>query len=118
MEEKKEILVDFIPKKKYIKAEGFKKYYITGAIGGFRNPYDFRLTFYNIDSNEFLIETQVIKGEKEIKENELLNKLSQKEMLFNLQCEVIMTERAARELCTFIGKELETIDKNKKKGIT
>lgn len=93
-------------KRKYIKSEDFKKYYVTGAIGGFRNPYDFRLTFYNINSNDFLLQTQKLK-EQNLTEDEYIKIISEKEMPHEIQCELIMTEQAVKELHTFLGKELK-----------
>ncbi len=113
--EKRTLVVDFKPKHKYIKSEEFKKYYVTGAIGGFRNPYDFRLTFFNVDSNEFLIKAQDIKSETKLDKNDLMKKLSQREMPNIQQCELIMSERTVRELYNFIGKELEIFDEMKEK---
>ena len=110
MEEKKPIIIDFKPKPKYEKSDEFKKYYVTGAIGGFRNPYDFRLTFFNVDSNEFILKTQDIKSLEELDENGIKQKLAQREMLHILQCELIMSERALIELYNFIGKELKILD--------
>ncbi len=93
-------------KKKYIKSDNFKSYYITGAIGGFKNNYDFRLTFFKDDINEVILKRD------EIIENEAINK-NEKEEIFSkvrvpctLECEVIMTERALIELYNFIKKEL------------
>ncbi len=108
MEKRK--IIKIKPKKIYTKAEDYKRYYVTGAIGGFRNPYDFRLTFYNIDSNEFLLKTQNLKENKNIPDVEIQNKLKEVEMTHILQCELIMTEQAVKELYEFLKKEMKILD--------
>ena len=39
------------------KDQDFKKYYVTGAIGGFKNKYDFRLSFYNMETNDLIMKS-------------------------------------------------------------
>ncbi len=96
-------------KRGYIKSNDFKEYYVTGAVGGFRNPYDFRLTFYNVNSNDFLIRTLKIKGENPTGD-EYKKKVSEMEMPHELLCEIIMTEQVVKELHTFLGKELKILE--------
>ncbi len=92
-------------KRKYVKSDNFKSYYVTGAVGGFRNLYDFRLTFYNVNSNDFVFQTIKLK-EQNLSEDEYLKILSEKEMPHEILCELIMTEQAVKELHKFLGKEL------------
>lgn len=106
-------IIEIKPKRIYKKADDFKKYYVTGAIGGFRNPYDFRLTFYNIDSNEFVLRTQALKENKNIDDFELQNKLKEYEMPHILMCELIMTKQAVKELYNFLKKELKILSELK-----
>ncbi|MFX1361362.1 MAG: hypothetical protein ACFFDL_15745 [Promethearchaeota archaeon] len=106
-------IFEFKPLKKYIKSPDFKNYYVTGAIGGFRNPYDFRLSFFNVDSNEFVMNTQNLK-DKKFSEKEFSEKLSNVEMNHTIVCELIMTEKTAREIYNFLGKELELLEDKKK----
>lgn len=94
-------------KRKYIKSQDFKKYYVTGAIGGFRNPYDFRLSFYDVDTNELVAKAENLKSEKEITKLELKNYLDKMEMPLTLTCELIMSKKAVIELFNFIRKELK-----------
>jgi len=114
MAEKEIKEVVFEPKNTYKKSEGFKQYYVTGAVGGFRNPYDFRLSMYNIESNDFLVETLDIKDNKSKSEEDLSKKLAKIDFIHTLVCELIMTEQAARELHAFLGKELNQVEKSKK----
>lgn len=109
--EKKRIF-EFKAKKKYIKAPDFKMFYVTGAVGGFRNPYDCRLSFFNVDSNEFVIKTQNLK-DKKLSVEEISKKFSNVEMLHIILCELIMTEQTARELHDFLGKELKLLGEKK-----
>ena len=105
MEENQMISVK--PKKKYIKSQDFKKYYVTGAIGGFRNPYDFRLSFYDVDTNELVAKAENLKSEKGFTKLELKNYLDKMEMPLMLTCELIMSKKAVIELFNFIRKELK-----------
>ena len=107
-------IVRFKVKKKYEKANDFKRYYVTGAIGGFKNPYDFRLSFFNVDSNDFTLKTQNLKDKNELSDEDLSKKLSEIEMTHLIQCELIISEQAVREIYNFIGKELEALEKIKK----
>lgn len=106
----KEKIIEFRIKKKFKKDRDFKQYYVTGALGGFRNPYDFRLTFYNVNSNEFVLRTQNLKENKKLNDEELKKTLSEMEMPHILQCELIMTDQAVRELYNFLEKELKIKD--------
>ncbi|MBD3342557.1 MAG: hypothetical protein GF353_25885 [Candidatus Lokiarchaeota archaeon] len=103
----------YIVKKKYLKIRDFKQYYVTGAIGGFRNPYDFRLTFYNVDTNDLLIKTQNMKNKSETDEENLEKEISNIRIPHLLQCELIMTERTVREIYKFLGRELKMLEKSK-----
>ena len=94
-------------KKKYIKSQDFKRFYVTGAIGGFRNPYDFRLSFYDVDTNEFVVKAENLKIEKGITKLELKNYLDEMEMSLTLKCELVMSKKAVIELYNFIQKELK-----------
>jgi len=96
-------------KRTHQKAPDFKSYYVTGAIGGFRNPYDFRLTFYQDDINTAVIKKNEILQNQDLNEKEIEEVISNIEIPFYLKCEVIMTELAARELYNFLGKELESL---------
>jgi len=96
-------------KKKYVKSDDFKRYYVTGAVGGFRNPYDFRLTFYNVNSNDFVFQTLKLK-EQNLSEDEYKKIISEKEMPHEILCELIMTEQAVKELHNFLGKELKILE--------
>ena len=100
-------------KRKYVKLDDFKSYYVTGAVGGFRNPYDFRLTFFNVNSNDFLVKTQELKGQH-LTEDEYIKIVSEMEMPHEISCQLIMTEQAVKELHTFLGKELEINEKIRK----
>jgi len=101
-------------KKEYEMDDSFRSYYITGAIGGFRNPYDFRLAFYNIDTTKFILDTQEFKEDENLTEEERFDKLKNTEMSHKILCEIIMSEQAVREIYTFLGKELEELEKLKK----
>ena len=94
-------------KKKYIKSLDFKRYYVTGAIGGFRNPYDFRLSFYDVDTNELVVKAENLKIEKGLTKLDMKNHLSELEMSLTLTCELVMTKKAVVELYNFIRKELK-----------
>lgn len=94
-------------KKKYIKSQDFKRYYVTGAIGGFRNSYDFRLSFYDVDTNEFVVKAENLKIEKGLTKLDLKNHLSKMEMSLKLTCELVMSKKAVIELYNFIQKELK-----------
>lgn len=94
-------------KRKFIKSQDFKRYYVTGAIGGFRNPYDFRLSFYDVDTNEFVVKAENLKVEKGLTKLELKNHLDMMEMPHTLTCELIMSKKAILELFNFIRKELK-----------
>jgi hypothetical protein len=94
------------------KTEDFKTHYVTGAIGGFKNKYDFRLSFYNIDSNGFILKMKNISEKTDI-ENALEDDKDLR-MKHNVVCEVIMSEPAVRELYDFIGRQLEAMEKAKK----
>ena len=102
-------------KKEYKKSENFKSYYITGAVGGFKNNYDFRLTFFKDNINEVVLKRE------EIRENETINQIEKEEIFSNvrvpctLECEVIMTERALIELYNFIRKELNFLKETPKR---
>ncbi len=109
----KEKHIDIKIRRRYEKSNDFIKYYVTGAIGGFKNPYDFRLSFYNVNSNDFLMQTQKFK-ELNLSEDELSKKISKMEILYEIQCELIMTEQAAKELYNFLGKELKNLEEMKK----
>jgi len=104
----------FKPKRNYKKIPDFKSYYVTGAIGGFRNPYDFRLAFYQDDINDVIIKKNKILEEEYLTEEEITEKISKIDIPFILKCEIIMTELAAKELYNFLGKELQTFEQIKK----
>jgi len=108
--------IEFKIKRKFRKAANFKSHYVTGAIGGFKNKYDFRLSFYNLDTNNFILRMQNIKGEKGPPDEEEIKKIEKIDMDHNVVCEVIMSETAAKELYNFIGKELEIRKKTKEKS--
>ena len=112
MENEKPIFIKF--KKKYEKAENFQRYYITGAIGGFKNPYDFRLTFYNVDSNDFTIKSEHLKNDKSLSREDLISKLEEIKMPHLLQCEIIMSKQAATEIYNFLKKELTRVEELEK----
>lgn len=112
VEEKKEIIL-IKTKRKFKKADNFQKFYVTGAIGGFKNAYDFRLTFYNIDSNEFILKSQSLKDNKNMTNSDFKDKLSEIEVPHILKCELIMTEKAVKELYNFLKIELESLRKSK-----
>ncbi len=114
MAEKETEEVVFEPKKVYKKSEDFKRYYVTGAVGGFRNPYDFRLSMYNVESNDFLIESLDVKDKIPKSKEEMAKKLSKIDFVHTVVCELTMTEQAARELYAFLGKEVEQAEKSKK----
>jgi len=103
-----------IKKRKYEKDSSFKSYYVTGAIGGFRNPYDFRLAFYNVDTTEFNLDMQKLTQSKELSEEEKVKKIQEKGMNHKVLCEIIMTEEVTREIYNFLGKELENLEKMKR----
>ena len=94
-------------KRKYIKSQDFKRYYVTGAIGGFRNAYDFRMSFYDVDTNEFVAKTENLKVEKGFTKLELKNYLDKMEMPHMLTCELVMSKKAVIELFNFMRKELK-----------
>ncbi len=104
----------FKPKRNYKKIPDFKSYYVTGAIGGFRNPYDFRLAFYQDDINDVIIKKNKMLEEENLTEEEITEKISKMDILFFLKCEIIMTELAAKELYNFLGKELQVREQIKK----
>ncbi|KKN47084.1 hypothetical protein LCGC14_0666500 [marine sediment metagenome] len=110
----KEKIIDIKIRRKYEKSNDFKKYYVTGAIGGFKNQYDFRLSFFNVNSNDFLMQTQKFK-EQNLSEDELSKKISKMEMPHEIQCELIMTEQAVKELYNFLGKELKALEERRQK---
>ena len=97
--------------KKYEKIDDFKSYYVTGAIGGFKTKYDFRLSFYNIDTNDFIMKAEDKKSKENIRDEELAKHITDLELKHNVMCEVIMSEPAARELHQFIGRQLKARDK-------
>ncbi|MGV9206193.1 MAG: hypothetical protein ACOC44_19485 [Promethearchaeia archaeon] len=80
-------------------------YYVTGAIGGFKNKYDFRLSFYNTDTNGLIEKLQNMQSDKEIGNEELIEETQNLELKNNILCEVIMSELAIRELYQFIGRQ-------------
>lgn len=98
----------------YKKSESFKTYYVTGALGGFRNPYDFRLAFYNVDTTKFLIDTQPIKQNKELTQEEKNDAVTNTTMEQKVLCEMIMSERAVIELHDFLGREIARIEEIRK----
>ncbi len=106
-------LKKYQPKKKYIKAQNFEKYYVTGAIGGFRNPYDFRLSFVNIDTNSLIIKNNELL-EQNLNKDDIEKRMSEQLLTVELQCELIMTKRAVVELHNFLGKELKQLKKIEK----
>ena len=93
-------------KKEYIKSEDYKSYYVTGAMGGFKNNYDFRLMFFKDDINEVVLKREEIRENEELNQNEKEDIFSKVKVPCKLECEVIMTERALIELYNFIQKEL------------
>ncbi len=93
-------------KKEYKKSENFKSYYITGAVGGFKNNYDFRLTFFRDDINGVVLKREEIRDNETLNQNEKEEIFSKVRVPCTLECEVIMTERALIELYNFIKKEL------------
>lgn len=93
----------------YKKSENFKSYYVTGAAGGFKNPYDFRLTFFRDDINDLIrIRNQYIN--ENLSDEEIKKRLSETKVPFILQCELIMTEKSALELYNFLGNELKKLN--------
>lgn len=98
------------------KDKDFKKYYVTGAIGGFRNRYDFRLTFYDLGTNDLILQSDPIKFDRDLSEDEKLEKINQLKLKNTLLFEVIMTEEAVKELYAFLGKELKKLETMKEAG--
>ncbi|MHA1757014.1 MAG: hypothetical protein ACTSVV_09605 [Promethearchaeota archaeon] len=116
MNDKREL--DLKIKSKFEISPDFKRYYVTGALGGFRNPYDFRLSFFNIKSNDFLLILEKFK-EKGLSEDEFKKEISNLKMPHEIVCELIMSKQAVQELYEFIGKELaaqEKIENESKKS--
>ena len=105
-EEKK----SFKLKKEYQKSESFKSYYVTGALGGFQNQYDFRLAFYKDEVTDVLLEREKIITNDDLNKNEKEKIISKMKVPCTLECEIVMPERSVIELYKFIQKEL----KNKK----
>ncbi len=97
------------PNRIFKKIPDFKTFYVTGAIGGFRNPYDFRLTFYNEDTNSVILERQKISQNENLEQDEIDKNLLELEIPTICQCELVMTELAAKELHNFLGKELKAL---------
>ncbi|MBD3212947.1 MAG: hypothetical protein GF311_10095 [Candidatus Lokiarchaeota archaeon] len=93
--------------RKYEKIDDFRSYYVTGAIGGFKTKYDFRLSFYNIDTNDFIMKAEEKKSRKNVRDEELEELVTDLELKHDVMCEVIMSETAARELHQFIGRQLK-----------
>ncbi|MGV9171910.1 MAG: hypothetical protein ACOC44_09225 [Promethearchaeia archaeon] len=101
-------------KKKYKKDSSFKSYYATGAIGGFQTPYDFRLAFYNVNTTNFILDTIELKQDEDLAKDEKIKKVKNAKMEHNILCEIVMTERAVREIYNFLGKELEELEERRK----
>ncbi|MFO8020802.1 MAG: hypothetical protein R6U96_19420 [Promethearchaeia archaeon] len=106
---------DIKVRKKFEKVEEFKSHYVTGAIGGFKNKYDFRLSFYNTDTNSLIEKLQNMQSDKEIGKEELIEETQDLELRNNIVCEVIMSEPAIRELYQFIGRQLKEKEKIEEK---
>ena len=98
--------------KTYEKAEQFASYYVTGAIGGFNNKYDFRMGFYNIDTLDHTLQVQHLSPQK-LPPEEYIEKISKVKMPHKILCEVVMTEKAAKELHSFLGRQLSLLEKLK-----
>jgi len=117
MLKKEEIEKEIIQvRSKFEKDKNFKKYYVNGAIGGFKNKYDFRLAFYDTEINDLIIQTDPIKFNKDLSKEEKLNLMNQLEIKNNILCEIIMAEQAVKELYAFLGKELEKLKRIKESG--
>ncbi len=99
------------------KSEDFKSHYVTGAIGGFKHKYDFRLGFYNVGTTDFFINLENSKSNKKSNGKDLKDIIRNEGIKVSntLVCEVIMSEPAIRELYQFIGKELKALEKSKEK---
>ena len=104
----KEELIEI--KRVFKKDKDFKKYYVNGAIGGFRNKYDFRLTFFDLETNDLVIKSDPIKFDKNLTQEEKFERLRKLEFQNTLVCELIITEEAVRELYAFLGKELKKFE--------
>lgn len=116
MEEKK-IEKELIQiKSEFKKDKDFKKYYAVGAVGGFKNKYDFRLSFYDIESNDLIIKSDPIKIDPDLSDEEKLKKFNKLTMEKTLLFELIMTEQSVRELHKFLGKELDMLEMMKEEG--
>ncbi len=107
---------EFRLKKEYKKSEDFKSYYVTAALGGFKNQYDFRLAFYKDDINEVVIEREKILGDENLNESEKFEKISKLKVPCTIDCELIMPRRTVIELFNFIKRELELQKERRKKG--
>ena len=59
------------------------------------------------------MQTQKLK-EQNLSGDEFSKKISKMEMPHEIQCELIMTEQAAKELYNFLGKELKNYEERKK----
>lgn len=96
-------------KKEYKKSEVFKSYYVTGALGGFQNQYDFRLAFYKDEVTDVLFKREDIINNEDLNENEKNIIISKMRVPCTLECEIVMPERSVVELYNFIQKELKNI---------
>lgn len=94
-------------KKDYKKSEEFKSYYVTGAIGGFKNQYDFRLAFYKDEVNDVILKREEIRENENLNEEEKDEMVSKMRVPCTLECEIIMPELSVIQLYNFIRKELE-----------
>ena len=94
-------------KKEYKKSEDFKSYYVTAALGGFQNQYDFRLAFYKDDVTDVLLKREKIITNDDLNENEKEKIISKMKVPCTLECEIVMPERSVFELYNFIQKELK-----------
>ncbi len=108
--EKNSKKIDIPIEKIFKKKADFKSHYVTGAIGGFKTQYDFRLSFYNIGINDFIMNLENAHLTEEFQKKDLEQNLKKFKMEHNLVCEVIMSEPAIRELYEFIGRQLKKRD--------
>ncbi|GAH88318.1 unnamed protein product [marine sediment metagenome] len=111
----KEEVKTYTLKKDYKKSEDFKSYYVTAALGGFKNPYDFRLAFYKDEINDVIIKREEINNNENLNENQKEEMIIKIKVPCTLECEIIMPERAVIELYKFIKKELKALNQRRLK---
>jgi len=116
MEKKEEIKSVLQIRTKFEKDKDFRRYYVNGAMGGFKNKYDLRLSFYSTEINDLLINSNPIKFNPELSEEEKVAKINELALKNNILCEIIMSEQAAKELHTFLGKEIKNFERIKAEG--